>query len=369
MAELPLQNWDSQPPQEVWRRSVGPAWSSMAVVNGRLFTQEQRGTDEAVTCYDSVTGNPIWTHVEASRFEEVVSGAGPRATPEIADGIVYALGARAVLVALDGVDGSLIWKRDLLQEYDSQLPVWGFSASPLAIDDLVIVFVGGSGEHGLVAFAAGSGEQVWAVSSPKMNYGSAQLVELSGERQIVFVEPNAIRGINIVDGEELWRSNVVSERDFPMVQPQQIDDSSLIVPTGDGKEVVRIKVTRTGAEWSASSIWRSRYLKPSFNDYLYFDGALFGFDKQIFACIDAATGERRWKNGRYGFGQAILLESCGQIIVASEQGKLVLLDADSRSHSELGSVDAMSSKTWNHPAFDSGYLYVRNAEEMICYRL
>lgn len=368
-AELPELNWNTKPPQEVWRRPVGPAWSSMAVVSGRLFTQEQRGTDETVTCYDAATGYPIWTYTQPSRFEEVVSGAGPRATPEVAGGIVYALGARGILVALDGVDGSLVWKRDLMKDYDSPLPVWGFSASPLVVDGLLIVFVGGADEHGLVAFAADTGQQVWSVSSPKMNYGSAQAVELCGERQVVFVETSAIRGFQISDGAELWRADVVNERDFPMVQPQRIDDSSVIVPTGDGRDVVRIEVTKTDGTWNAASVWESRYLKPSFNDFLYFDGALFGFDKQIFACIDAATGERRWKNGRYGFGQAILLESCGQIIIASEQGELVLLNADSDSHSEQGSVDAMSSKVWNHPAFDSGLLYVRNAEEMICYRL
>ena len=102
---------------------------------------------------------------------------------------------------------------------------------------------------------------------------------------------------------------------------------------------------------------------------MHFEDSLFGFDKQIFACIDVTTGERRWKNGRYGFGQALLLDSCGQIVVVAESGKLVLLDANPVEWVEQGAVDAMSAKTWNHPAWDNGLLYVRNAEEIVCYRL
>ncbi|MDB4786329.1 PQQ-binding-like beta-propeller repeat protein [Planctomycetaceae bacterium] len=188
------------------------------------------------------------------------------------------------------------------------------------------------------------------------------------EQQIVFVEPGFVRGLEIDTGNDIWRADVIDGRDFPMIQPQQIDESSLIVATGDGKGVVRLDIEKKGA-WSVQKNWQSRTLKPSFNDFLYLNGFMYGFDKQIFACIDASTGERRWKNGRFGFGQAILLESTAQLIVASEFGELVLLDADPKKFTERGRVAAMSSKTWNHPALDSGRLYVRNSEEMVCYLL
>ena len=363
------QDWDAQPPTEVWRRRVGPGWSSMAVTSGRLFTQEQRGDDEATTCYDALTGEPLWVHLETARFEEVVSGAGPRGTPTVAQGTVYSCGARGILTALDGRDGRLIWRKDLMTEYSSQLPIWGYSASPLVVDDLVIAFAGGEGDAGLLALDRLTGDVVWSTPSPNSNYGSAQLATLDGVQQVIFVEPKAVRGLDLTSGAELWRSEVVEERSFPMVQPQQVSDTSLIVTTGDGKNVVRVDVQQSGGAWETTVGWESRYLKPSYNDFVAFGPSLFGFDKQIFACIDVETGERRWKNGRYGFGQALLLDACGQIVVVAESGRLVLLDADENQWTEMGAVEAMSAKTWNHPAFLNGLLYVRNAEEMVCYRL
>lgn len=363
------QDWKTNPPKEIWRRRVGPGWSSMAVTSGRLFTQEQRGADEAVTCYDARSGEPVWTHLEEARFEEVVSGAGPRATPTIVDGVVYSCGARAILTALDGNDGSIIWRKDLMKEYNGQLPIWGFSSSPLVTDGMVIAFAGGEGTGGLIAFDQASGDELWSVPSPNSNYGSAQLATLCGEQQIVFVEPKAVRGLELSSGKELWRSEVVEERSFPMVQPQQVSDNSLVVTTGDGKDVVRVKLSLTAGNWSSEVLWQSRYLKPSYNDFVHSGDSLFGFDKQIFACIDAETGKRRWKNGRYGFGQALLLDASDQIIVVAESGRIVLLEADAERHTESGSIDAMTGKTWNHPAFDNGMLYVRNAEEMVCFEL
>lgn len=366
--ELPKLNWETQPPKEIWRRPVGPAWSSMAVIADRVFTQEQRGEQEAITCYDAKTGDLIWSHEEASRFEEVVSGAGPRATPTVSGDRVFAAGARGIVVALSAKDGSLLWRRDFMEEYGVSAPMWGFSASPLVVDGLVIAFAGASGDNGLIALDADSGENVWSVPTPNSNYGSAQLVTLGGEKQIVFVEPGFVRGLTIQTGEELWRSDVIEPRDFPMVQPQQISDSALIVTTGDGKRSVRIDITKDNS-WKATKVWDSRYLKPSYNDFIFYKGALYGFDKQIFACINAEDGKRHWKNGRYGFGQAILLEAAGQIVVVAESGELILLDANTKGLKEVGRVDAMSSKTWNHPAVDSGVLFVRNAEEMVAYRL
>ncbi|MFK7821936.1 MAG: PQQ-binding-like beta-propeller repeat protein [Planctomycetaceae bacterium] len=366
--KLSRQDWNTQPPEEVWRRPVGPGWSSMAVVSGRLFTQEQRGEKEAVTCYNAVDGKLIWSHEEESRFEEVVSGAGPRATPTVVNNRVYTVGAKAILLGLNASDGTVVWRRDLMKDYGSTLPIWGFSASPLVVDGKVVAFVGGSGDNGLMAFDADTGEEVWSMPTANGNYGSAQLVNFAGERHIAFTEPSFVKGLSIDSGEELWQAEVLDPRDFPMVQPQQIDDSHLVVTTGDGKDSVCVEVTKSDS-WNAKQVWKTRYLKPSYNDFLYHDGALYGFDKQIFACINAETGERFWKKGRYGFGQAILLQSTSQIVVQAESGKLVLIDASTKQLNEVGTIDAMSAKTWNHPAIDSGMLFVRNAEEMVCYKL
>lgn len=363
-------DWDASPPEELWQRRVGPAWSSMCLVSGRLFTQEQRGDEEVVACYDAQTGEPICEHAEESRFEEITSGAGPRATPTFAEGRIYAYGARAVLVALDAATGAVLWRHDLMEEVDAPLPVWGFSSSPLVFENCVVVYAGGSGGNGLMAFDAETGEVVWSIPSQGMNFSSPQLIDVSGEKQIVFVEPNATKGFDPETAEQLWHYELGQESDSPLIQPQQIGPSALAVPLGDGVGVARIELSKdSSGKWIVDEVWRSRDLKPSFNDFVYYDGHIYGFDKEIFACIDAKTGKRMWKRGRYGFGQVLLLESAGQLVVSTEEGDLVLLEANPEALQERGRVKALSGKTWNHHAVADGRLYVRNAEEMKCLRL
>src|SRR5205085_11920790 len=115
----------------VWRRRVGPGWSSFAVISDRGFTQEQRGEAEAVVCFDIATGDEIWSHEDKARFEEIVAGAGPRATPTFAGGRIYALGGSGVLNCLDAATGRPIWTRDIAEEAETKPPQWGFSSSPL----------------------------------------------------------------------------------------------------------------------------------------------------------------------------------------------------------------------------------------------
>ena len=176
------------PPRELWRRPVGPAWSSMSIVSDRLFTQEQRGDAEVVACYDANTGAPIWQHTDACRFEEVSSGAGPRATPTYADGRVFAYGATAILVALDAATGAVIWRHDLVAEVGAKVPMWGCSSSPAVVNNLVIVYADGDGPNGWIACDNSSGSIVWTAPGRGMNFSSALLATLDGEPTVVCVD-------------------------------------------------------------------------------------------------------------------------------------------------------------------------------------
>ncbi|MCP4710138.1 MAG: PQQ-binding-like beta-propeller repeat protein, partial [Planctomycetes bacterium] len=152
-------NWPESPPVELWRRPIGPGWSSFSVHGGRFFTQEQRGENEIVACYNLTTGEPIWIHSDAARFWESNGGAGPRGTPTLSDGRVYSLGGTGLLNVLNAVDGSVVWSRDAASDTDTNVPMWGFSGSPLIIDDVVIVAVAGS----LIAYDLDTGESRWSI--------------------------------------------------------------------------------------------------------------------------------------------------------------------------------------------------------------
>jgi len=362
-------DWGTSPPRELWRMRLGPAWSAFTAVDGRLFTQEQRGEDEQVVCFEAATGQEVWRHADTTRFTDIVAGPGPRATPTFADGRLYTLGGRALLTCLDAARGDVVWQRDLMAELDAELPVWGFSGSPLVTHGVAIVYAGGRDDHGLVAYDSQTGEPAWHVAGSGMNFSSAQLAMIEDVPQILFTNESGLMGIEPATGEVLWKITPSGWKSAPMVQPQPIGSGSVVVALGDGIGVARIEVSRVGETWQATEAWSSRGLKPAFNDFVYYDGHLYGFDQSIFACVDADSGERRWKQGRYGFGQVLLMQDAAALLVLTETGRVVLLAADPAEHRELARLDAIEGKTWNHPIVAGNQLLVRNSEEAACYEL
>ena len=362
-------DWSTTPPRELWRQPIGPGWSSFASVGDRLFTQEQRGDSELLTCLDTQTGKLVWEVEQPVRFSDVVAGPGPRSTPTFDGGQLFALGAKALLTAHDAATGQLLWKRDLMKEVDAQLPVWGFSGSPLVVGDLVLIYAGGTDPHGLLALDRNTGETRWSRPQRGMNFSSAQPAELAGVPQILFASPEALESLDPTTGQLLWSFRPSLWKGPAKCQPQLLSDSSLIVPVGDGVGLARLDVVRTGDTWTITERWSSNALKPSFNDFVHFEGHLYGFDQNILCCISAEDGRKRWKGGRYGFGQLVLLEADRRLLIATEEGAAILVDADPGRWNELGRVQALSDKTWNHPVVAGRLMFFRNGVEAVAYQL
>ena len=366
-------DWSTSSPIERWRVPVGPGWSSFAFAAGRLFTQEQRGKNELVTCYDAETGALIWAHGTDARFSEVVSGAGPRATPTLSGERLFSLGATGVFQCLNSANGELIWQRDLREEFAAPVPMWGFSSSPLVVEGrVVVVYAGADDENGLMGFDTTTGEVVWRVASAGrgINYSSPQSVELAGQRLVVFGDAEGLFALKPTTGDVVWRYRPTDWSGPAVCQPQLLDDNSLIVPLGDGIGLARLQIDcGTDGSWQIQEKWSTNRLKPSFNDFLLHRGNVYGFDQNIFVSLDAKTGRRNWKRGRYGFGQAILLPMVDQMIVTTEQGDLTVVAADPERHVEHGRIPALGGKTWNHPIVVDDRLYVRNGEFAVCYEL
>ena len=170
-------DWASSPPVPMWRRPVGPGWSSFAVRDGLLYTQEQRGDFEVVACYNAGTGKPVWTHKDAARFWESNGGAGPRGTPALHGGCVYTLGATGILNALDAGSGAVVWTRNAASDTGAKLPGWGFSSSPLVVDDEVIVAASGR----LAAYGLATGHPRWKIEEGGASYSSPQMLTEIGK--------------------------------------------------------------------------------------------------------------------------------------------------------------------------------------------
>jgi outer membrane protein assembly factor BamB len=361
-------DWKTTPPRLAWKKRVGPSWSSLIVVGGRLYTQEQRGQVEAVVCYEADTGDELWVHEETGRFTESVSGAGPRATPTFAQGRIYAAGASGKLSCLDAASGRAIWSRDLAADAGATVPQWGFSSSPLVVEGLVVAFASGPEDNGLLAYRAETGEPAWKVATGKTSYSSPQLVSLDGTTQILFLSDRGLVGIEPSTGVVLWEHSLVEAKmQVPAIQPHVIGDTGLVVQHGDRLSLLDVH-HRDGA-WSVAPRWVSRFLRPSFNDVVVHGGAIYGFDEGIFCCVDLQTGQRRWKGSRYGHGQVMLLAEQSLLLVVTEKGAAILLATNPEREEEVGRFQAIEGKTWNHPVIAHGRFYVRNDGKMVCYDL
>lgn len=361
------EDWKASPPKLLWQVPIGPAWSSFTVAKYRLFTQEQRGENEAVVCLDAQTGNATWVYEWPSRFWEAVGGAGPRGTPTIADEGLFALGANGALLCLDPTTGKLIWQTDLRKDAAREPPTWGFSASPLVTSGLAIVHAGGKGDLGILAYEVATGQKKWSLPSGDHSYSSPHLATLCGVTGVLMETNAGLQFLDAIAGRQLWQYDWPVQQ-YRALQPLVVGDTVLLASVlGDGTR--RLKVERDGDAWKVEQMWMSRDLKPDFNDFVVHKGFLYGFDGNIFCCTDLSTGKRRWKRGRYGNGQVVLLPGADQLLIVSETGDLVLIRADSEKLVELGNSPAIKGKTWNHPVVVGDRVYVRNAAQAACYQV
>ena len=359
-------DWAAAPPVEVWRRPVGPGWSSFAVDGDLFYTQEQRGEEEVVACYRVSTGEPVWMHRDAARFYESNGGPGPRATPTISGGRVYSFGPTGILNALDAATGVRAWSRNVGTDVKRAIPGWGFTSSPIVVGDLVIVAASGT----VAAYEAATGNPRWVAPRLLGSYSSPHMATIDGVEQILMLTGSGAAGINPADGTLLWEDKF--DGGTPIVQPAVVDGGDVltnsITMTG-GNGIKRIGLTRADGGWTVTERWTSNGLKPYFNDFVVHEGHAYGFDGNILSSINLEDGKRNWKGGRYGNGQMVLLADQDLLLVTSEDGELVLVSAATDKFTEVARAQGLDGKTWNHPVLIGDLLLIRNGEEMAAFRL
>jgi hypothetical protein len=361
-------DWSHSRPVELWRRPIGPGWSSFAVQGELIYTQEQRGEDEIVACYNLTTGEPVWMHKDHVRFWESNGGAGPRATPTLSNGRVYTLGATGIVNALSAIDGSVVWWRNAAEDTGAKVPHWGFAGSPLIVDNMVIVATAAR----LAAYDSATGEKPrWMNQDGKGGYSSPQLVEIGGVKQVVFLCGTGAKSVAPATGTVLWKYDWSIDG---ITQPALTEHADLLIGSGSGLGdqgvgVRCVEVAHGKDSWNTHERWTSTGIKPYFNDFVVHKGHAYGFDGSLLACINLADGKRRWKGGRYGHGQAIILPDQDLLIVLSEKGELALVEAKPDEFKELAKIPAIEGKTWNHPVLAGNVLLARNGEEMAAFRL
>jgi outer membrane protein assembly factor BamB len=366
--ETPIRtDWPARGLPAAWKQPAGGGYASFAIAGGRAFTIEQRRAQEVVAAYDVETGRELWAHASDAEFREFMGGDGPRATPAWSDGAVYALGALGELRALDGETGRLLWRRNILDDNGATNLQWGMAASPLIVDDLVVVLPGGRAGRSVVAYRKRTGERAWSALDDKQAYSSPMLATLAGRRQILVLSASRLMGITPDAGEVLWEHPWVTEYDINASQPLVVGDRRVFVSSGYGKGAALLEVTDEGGRYGVREVWRTNRMKNRFSSSVLHEGFVYGLDEAILACLDVETGELMWKGGRYGHGQLLL--ASGHLIVLTEDGDLALVRATPARHDERVRFSVLEGKTWNHPAMANGRLLVRNVAGMAAFDL
>jgi outer membrane protein assembly factor BamB len=357
-------DWPSDGLKPMWKEPVGGGYASLVIANGRAFTIEQRGSEEVVAAYDVMTGRELWTNTWTAAFRETMGGDGPRATPTWADGRVYALGAEGELRAIEDSTGRTVWRTNILRDAGARNLQWGMSASPLIVNETVVVLPGGPNGQSIVAYDRAGGKRAWSAQGDQQAYSSPMLVTLGGVQQILVFSASRLMGLAPDGSKVLWEYPWKTQFDINASQPLVVGDNRVFLSTGYGTGAAVIEVSGDG---SVREVWRNIRMKNQFTSSVLHDGYIYGLDENILACVDAATGDLKWKGGRYGYGQVVL--ASGHLIVLTEDGNLALVRATPERHEERVRFPAIEGKTWNHPAMSDGVLLVRNLAEMAAFDL
>ena len=365
-------DWEAEPPQLLWRDEIGAGWSAFAVVGDHAVTVEQRGPNEIVICRHVETGEVVWAHGDERRLESTLGGDGPRATPTIHAGKVYTLGGMGILNCLDGATGRVVWSHDLMAEYDAPKLEWGISASPLIVDDMVVVAAGADEGRSLLAFDAASGDFRWGGGDELSSYASPTLGELAGVRQIVVIHETHVAGHDVAGGEILWQADWPgsSSGAASASQPVVLDGDRVFLSKGylTGCKMLRVTTDDEGT-WQIEELWKSNLLKTKLTNVVVKDGYAYGLDEGILCCLSLADGKKMWKvrQGRYGHGQILLVGD--EILVQAESGEVALVAATPDGFQEHAKFQAIEGKSWANPSLSGRRLLLRNSREAACYLL
>ena len=357
-------NWPAKGLPQLWKQPVGVGHASFVIADGKAYTIEQRRNQEVVAAYDVNTGRELWTQKWNAEFSDS-TGDGPRSTPTWDQGRIYALGATGELRCLDANSGSVIWGKNILSDNKASNLQWAQAASPLIVDDKVVVLPGGANGKSVVAYNKMTGAPVWKVLDDPQAYVSPMLVDLAGRRQIVVVSSFRVVGLTPENGTKLWEYPWNTDGGINVSQPIVVDRNRFFISSGYGKGAALVEVKGSGNSFTASTIWENKNMKNKFNSSVLHNGYVYGLDEGILVCLDVNTGERKWKDGRYGYGQLVLAGN--HLIITSDQGDIALVNASPDKYTEVARFTALEGQTWNYPALTNGRLLVRNSNEMAAF--
>jgi len=367
--------WGEEGPALVWKREIGPAFSGIATYGRELITSFGADRAEYVASFNSATGEEKWRCAIDTIFTDDLGNGGPRSTPTVDGNQVFAISSNGNLVALNCENGSKIWEVDLASRYSIKIPRRGFTTSPLVLDELVIVHAGGGDGKAIIALHKESGGIIWEVGDAGISNSSPLVTTIAGIRQIVFTVTRVVekdgrkQGVNSTisvspQGELLWQGPSLPG---VIAMPVFIPPDKIFVSGSIDDGCVVFQIVGGGDTLAVQEVWKNKEMKNHFSSSILYKKHIYGFSKSTLKCLDAATGERKWRTR--GFGKGALIVADDKLLVLSDRGRLALIAASEESFRQLAVAQVLNGKSWTSPTISEGRLYLRNQKEMACYDL
>ncbi|MEM7587360.1 MAG: PQQ-binding-like beta-propeller repeat protein [Acidobacteriota bacterium] len=353
-----------------WRRPIGAAYSEVPVVEGRALVMFADGEHDVLSALDADSGEELWRYQIAETYEgHTGSDGGPLSTPAVADGTVYGLGPHGDMFALDLESGESHWQRRLSGAESGQ-PYYGFTTSPLVVDDLLVVQVGGGNGHSVTAFDRDTGSTRWRTGDDSVEYESPIVATLAGTRQLIAADENFVRGLKPATGEELWRF----EHGLGGVlgTPTLLDATGLLL-SGNNEAVAldvsaaaKTAATEAGSTLRASERFRTNELKRSMALPVVHEGYVYGMSRKFLTCLNARNGGLMWRSRPPGGNVLALVD--GHLALISGDGELVVAKASPTDYQEVARIAALDTGSYSAPTFASNRFFLRDVTSLVAVR-
>jgi outer membrane protein assembly factor BamB len=356
-----LAEWPSSGPKAVWRISgLGVGYSSFSIVNGRMYTQGQRGNQEFVIALDVKTGNKLW-ETPTSRDFENDRGSGPRGTPTFDNGKLYAMTGEGTVVCLDAATGKIVWQIDSVKKFGGSVPHWGYSESPLIDGDRVIVMPGGRGAS-LVSLDKRTGEVQWKTGDDHAGYSSAILADVGGAKQVIVLSAQSAFGVQESTGELLWHYNKVSNNVANIATPIY-QDGEVFLSSAYDTGCALLKLNPKGMQ----EVYFNRDMMNHYSSSVLVDGTLYGYTNALLSAMDFKTGKQLWKNRSVGKGSVTYADK--HLYALGEDGVVGLIQASPAGYKEVSRFEYQkgSLPSWSPLVISDGRLYLRDQDNLTSY--
>lgn len=383
-----------------WRTPIGAGYAGPAVAGGRVFVHDRtlaqgaanpdnpfsRGGiagKERVLCLNEKDGTILWTH-EYDAFYTVSYPAGPRATPAVEAGKVYALGAEGHLVCLNADDGKVVWSHELTADYNVKTPIWGFAGHPLIEGKALICLVGGSGSV-VVAFDKDTGQELWrSLSAKEPGYSPPTMLTLGGRRQLIVWHPEAVSGLDPKTGQVLWSHPSPIRQGMSIAAPRSLEGDRLYLSSFyNGSLMLHVSGEQPQV------LWQSQKASEKETDALHAvmatpfieSGHIYGSCSYgQFRCLTADTGQRVWETQQptteklERWGTAFVVKHADRFFLFNERGQLLLAKLTPQGYQEISRAPLIEPDNrhpgrpvvWSHPAFANRCIYARNDSQLVC---